>query len=264
MREDSGACPSKPGDSGKGVVYVVGAGPGDPELITIKGLRLIEIADVIVYDRLAPRELLRHAKKGAELVYAGKEPGFHAMSQDDINKLLLDRATRGLTVVRLKGGDPLVFGRGEEECLFLARHGVECIIVPGIPSFIGAAAYAMIPLTSRGYSSSFAVVTGKEAPEKGFTSVRLGDIARAVDTIIVLMGASRSPEIFEELIKVLGSNALGAVVINATRGDQVVIEGTLGELLHLARKGRIRNPAVIIVGKTVGLREKLCAESVES
>ena len=258
------ACSERPEEPGRGVVYIVGAGPGDPELITVKGLKLVTMADVIVYDRLAPRELLSYAKEGAELVYAGKEPGAHAMSQDEINKLLLDRAMKGLKVVRLKGGDPLVFGRGEEECMFLARHGVECVIVPGIPSFLGAAAYAMIPITSRGYSSSFAVVTGREAPEKGFTSVRLSDVARAVDTVIILMGASRSPEIFKELGEALGGNARGAVVINATRKDQVVIEGTLKELLSTAREGRIRNPAVIIVGKSVELREKLCPGSVES
>ncbi|MEB3859861.1 MAG: uroporphyrinogen-III C-methyltransferase [Desulfurococcales archaeon] len=241
----------------KGRVYIVGAGPGDPELITVKGLNLLRSADVIVYDRLAPKELLSHARKGAELIYAGKAPGAHSMSQEEINRLLLEKAKMGLTVVRLKGGDPLVFGRGEEECMFLVSHGIECHIVPGIPSFLGAAAYARIPLTSRGYSSSFAVVTGREAEDKGFKSVRLKDVARAVDTIIILMGASRSAEILGELAEVLGDNARGAIVMNATREDQLVLEGSLSELLELARKGAVKNPAVIIIGSPVSLRGKL-------
>ncbi|MEM0497758.1 MAG: uroporphyrinogen-III C-methyltransferase, partial [Acidilobaceae archaeon] len=152
----------------KGKVFIVGGGPGDPELITIKGLKLVREADVILYDRLCPVEVLKEAKPNAIKIYVGKEPGSHMYSQDDINRMLVEYASQGLNVVRLKGGDPLVFGRGEEECIYVVSHGIECIIIPGVSSFLAASANALAPLTSRGYSSSFAVTTGIEDPSKGF------------------------------------------------------------------------------------------------
>jgi uroporphyrin-III C-methyltransferase len=249
----------------QGKVVIVGAGPGDPELITVKGLKYLLQADVIVYDRLIPRELLDLAKPGAEKIYVGKEPGRHVMSQDEINRLLVRKAREGKLVVRLKGGDPYVFGRGEEECIFVQDHGVECEVVPGVPSFIGAAASACIPLTSRGVSSSFAVVTGREAedkPRRGM--VRLDEVAKSVDTVVVLMGATRSYEILNTIGRVVGYTKPAAAVINATMPSQEVIEGTIAELMQAAREGRIRNPAVIVVGDVVKLREKLCREPIRS
>ncbi len=242
----------------RGRVVIVGAGPGDPELITVKGLSRLMEADVIVYDRLVPQELLEVAKPGVELIYVGKEPGRHTLSQEEINKLLLRLACEGKTVVRLKGGDPFIYGRGEEECMFLLEHGVECEVVPGVPSFIAAAVYAGIPLTSRGLSSSFAVVTGTEAEGKKAGHVRLEDAARAVDVVVVLMGARRAAEILERIGRVRGFEAPAAAVMNATTPSQRVVTGTVGELVKAASRGLITNPAVIIVGETVKLRGKLC------
>ena len=239
-----------------GRVIIIGGGPGDPELITLKGLKYLMAADVVVYDRLAPRSLLKYCKKGVELIYAGKEPGKHTMTQDEINELLVAKAREGKLVVRLKGGDPYVLGRGEEECAYVKSHGVPCEVVPGIPSFIAAAVYAGVPLTSRGLASSFAVVPGREAEGKE-TRVNIRLVAKAVDVIVVLMGASEALRILSEVEEVRGPNELVAVVINATLEGQRVITGTISEVKKMAARGEIRNPAVIIIGRTVSLREKL-------
>ncbi|MDM7274924.1 MAG: uroporphyrinogen-III C-methyltransferase [Thermoprotei archaeon] len=243
----------------RGKVYIVGGGPGDPGLITVKGLKLIGEADVIVYDRLAPHEVLSEAKAGAIKIYAGKEPGGRGLSQEEINRILVEYASRGLTVVRLKGGDPLVLGRGEEECAFVIEHGIECEIIPGVSSFLAAAASSGVPLTSRGLSSSFAVVTGMEDPSKGFKSVDLAKIASSVDTIVILMGASRSAEILREVAGVRGYEELGVVVMRASMPDEKVLAGKLSDLIEAAERGEIVNPAVIIIGKTVRFREVLKA-----
>ncbi len=200
----------------RGRVVIVGAGPGDPELITVKGLKYLMQADVVVYDRLVPAELLELAPPGAERIYVGKEPGRHTMTQQEINELLVRKALEGKLVVRLKGGDPFIFGRGEEECMYAVSRGVECEVVPGVPSFVGASASACIPLTSRGVSSSFAVVTGREAEGKQSRSVRLEAVARSVDTVVVLMGAARSYEILDRIGSVVGYSKPAAVVIWAT------------------------------------------------
>ncbi|MEM1873921.1 MAG: uroporphyrinogen-III C-methyltransferase [Acidilobaceae archaeon] len=241
----------------RGRVYIVGGGPGDPELITVKGLKLVREADVILYDRLAPRGVLKEAKPGAVLVDVGKKPGGGGPSQEEINKMLVDYAMRGMLVVRLKGGDPYVFGRGEEECLFVKSHGIDCEVVPGVPSFIAAAARSGVPLTSRGLSSSFAVVTGQEDPGKGFKAVDLAKVASAVDVIVILMGVSRAREILEEIASVRGYQELAAVVIRATMESEKVIAGTIEDLIEASERGELENPAVIIVGRTVALREKL-------
>ncbi len=240
----------------KGRVYILGAGPGDPELITVKALKLLRGADVVVYDRLAPRELLGEAKKGAELVYVGKEPGRHAMSQEEINRLLYEKALEGKTVVRLKGGDPYIYGRGEEECLYLLERGVDCTVVPGIPSFIAAAVYAGIPLTSRGFASSFAVATGTEAREKKTRTVDLARIAASVDTVVVLMGARRAASILREIAVARGWEEKAAIVEQATTPEQRIVTGSIRELVAYAEEKGIKNPALIIVGRTVELWEK--------
>ncbi|KSW12004.1 uroporphyrin-III methyltransferase [Pyrodictium occultum] len=243
---------------GCGSVYIVGAGPGDPELITVKGLRLIEQADVVVYDRLVPRELLDHTKPGAELVYAGKKPGAHAMTQEEINRLLLKKACEGKTVVRLHGGDPYVFGRGEEECIYLRSHGVECEVVPGVTSAIAGAAYAGIPVTSRGLASSFAVATGKEAPGKPRRMVRYADIMKSVDTLVVLMGVGTLEKIVEEMLEGgIDPDLPVAVVENASTPRQRVVTGRLRDIAEKARRAGIQPPAVIVFGPTVKLRERL-------
>ena len=243
--------------AGEGRVVIVGGGPGDPGLITVKGLEYIKKADVIIYDRLAPHDILKHAKREAELIYAGKEPGRHHMTQDEINRLLVEKAREGKLVVRLKGGDPYTFGRGEEECMYVLEHGVRCEVVPGVPSYVGGLAYAGIPLTHRGMASSFAVVTGQEDPKKGFQAVRLEDVARSVDVLVILMGARRAAEIAERLLRVLPPETPAAVVMEATTPRQRTIAGTLRDLLDAARSGLIEPPALIVVGSTVSLRDKL-------
>jgi siroheme synthase len=171
--------------------------------------------------------------------------------------LLLDYATKGLTVVRLKGGDPFIFGRGEEECIYLISHGVECEIVPGISSFIAASARARSPVTSRGFSSSFAVITGIEDPAKGYKSIDVRKIAEAVDTIVILMGASVAEELLEKIASVRGFDEVGVIVMNATLPEEKIIYGSLRDLIESAKKGSVKNPAVIIIGPSVKLRERM-------
>ena len=240
----------------RGRVVIVGAGPGDPDLITVKGLNYLKKADVVVYDRLVPLELLSKVKSGAELIYVGKEPGRHIYTQDEINNLLYVKALEGGLVVRLKGGDPYNFGRGEEECIFLLERGVECIVVPGIPSYVGASVYSGIPLTSRGVSSSFAVITGREAEGKK-RRINIEGIAAVVDTLVILMGVSSLPDILGRVSKVVGWNRPAAVVMNATTRSQHTIVGDLKVLMNAWFEGRISNPAVIFVGEVVRLRDRL-------
>ena len=241
----------------KGKVYIVGGGPGDPELITVKGLKLVREADVILYDRLAPIDVLKEARPDAIKIYVGKEPGGRGLTQDEINKMLVDNALKGFKVVRLKGGDPFVFGRGEEECIYVTSHGIECEAIPGISSFLAASARAKAPLTSRGFSSSFAVVTGIEDPGKGFKSVDIRKIAEAVDTIVILMGASVAEELLKEVALIKGYDEAAVVVINATLPGERIIYGSLRDLVELAKMGLIENPAVIIIGSSVRLRERM-------
>lgn len=239
----------------QGKVYIVGAGPGDPELITLKGLEIIKKADVILYDRLIPKELLHHAKENCELIYVGKERGRHTYTQDEINKLMLDKVNEGKIVVRLKGGDPYIYGRGEEECMYLKKNGVECEVIPGISSLLAAPIYSGIPLTNRWYSSSFAVVTGEEAREKKRKRVKIRDIAPKVDTLVILMGTKRFPQIIKELSMVLNRNTPIGIVINTSTSKQRTIVTTLSEAFEISNE--VTPPAVIIVGNVVKLREVL-------
>ncbi|MGC9071515.1 MAG: uroporphyrinogen-III C-methyltransferase [Acidilobus sp.] len=244
----------------KGKVVIVGAGPGDPGLVTVKGLNAIREADVIIYDRLVPQDILREAKAGCELVFAGKAPGKHELEQEEINGILVERASRGLLVVRLKGGDPYTFGRGEEECEYALAHGVPCEVIPGVPSYVGASAYAGLPLAGRVYGSSFAVVTGHLAGEgREFEDylARLSELAEHVDNIVVLMGASTAVRVLEAVARGKGLQAPAAAVMNATTEGQVTISGTVKELIAEAKRGGIRNPAVIVVGPAALARGKL-------
>jgi uroporphyrin-III C-methyltransferase len=241
-----------------GKVYIVGTGPGDPELVTVKALRVIKEADVVVYDRLIPSEILVYARKDAELIYAGKRPGRHALCQEEINRLLYQKACSGKVVARLHGGDPYVFGRGEEECMYLLERGVSCEVVPGITSVIAGPAYAGIPVTSRGVASSFAAATGREAPGKERRQVYYGRIAKSVDTLVVVMGVGNLENIVQEMLDEGVSPQLPVAVIeNATTPQQRVVEGTLADIVEKAREAGVKPPAVIVFGEVVRLRRRL-------
>ncbi|WP_248927432.1 uroporphyrinogen-III C-methyltransferase [Paenibacillus hamazuiensis] len=242
----------------KGTVYLVGAGPGDPKLITIKGLEAIRRCDVIVYDRLASPRLLAHLKPGAEKIFVGKLPDKHMMKQEEINRLLVDLALQGKTVTRLKGGDPSVFGRVGEEAELLAEHGIPFEIVPGITSAIAVPAYAGIPVTHRDFTSSFSIVTGHEYKNKTYTSVNYENLAGASGTLIFLMGVANLETICSELLKWGKPPDTPVALIRwGTWMEQETITGTLADILEKVRAANFQSPAVTIVGKVVQLRDKL-------
>ncbi|WP_168118850.1 uroporphyrinogen-III C-methyltransferase [Paenibacillus sp. HB172176] len=243
----------------KGKVYLVGAGPGDPELITLKALRCIQTADVILYDRLVNPELLSHAKGDAELIYCGKLPGAHAMTQRAINDSLIHYASQGHIVVRLKGGDPYVFGRGGEEALELVSMGMAYETIPGITSAIGAGASADIPLTHRGVAASFACVTGNRC-NGDHEPVRWDLLAHSVDTLAVYMGVGQLEQISLELLK-HGKPSVTPVALieQGTTDKQRVITGTLGDIHNRAISMKVKNPALIIIGEVVLIRDRLAA-----
>ncbi len=242
----------------EGIVYLVGAGPGDPGLITAKGLRCIRKADVIVYDRLIPKRLLQEAPASAELIYVGKSPDGHTLKQDEINELLVEKAAQGLTVTRLKGGDPFVFGRGGEEAALLADHHILFEIVPGITSAVAVPAYAGIPVTHCGLSSSFTVVTGHEDPEKAESDLDWPALARGKSTLIFLMGMGNLAKITKRLIAEGLSPATPAAIIQQGAGArQRTLVATAGSLVSEAERGGFTHPAIIVIGETVSLREQL-------
>ena len=242
-----------------GTVYIVGAGPGDPELITVKAMRRIQSADVILYDRLANTELLGYARHDVKLVYCGKAPNAHAMPQDQINEALIAYALEGSNVVRLKGGDPFVFGRGGEEAMALAAKGIAYEVVPGITSAIGAAAAAGIPVTHRDFASSFACVTGSRC-HGDKSPVRWDLLAHSVDTLAIYMGVSQLGYIREELLKNGKAAATPVALIErGTTAQQRTIVGTLDNIHKLAITMKLSNPALIIVGEVVRVREQLLA-----
>ncbi len=237
-----------------GKVYIVGAGPGDPELLTLKAYKIIKDADVIIYDRLVNKEILNFAKKDCELIYAGKSREKKEMSQEEINSLLVKKAKEKDVVVRLKGGDPFIFGRVFEEMLALKKNNIPFEIIPGITSAIAAAEVALIPITERRYSSSILIVTGQEA-DKDEKRVDFSKIN--ADTIIILMGVKNLEKIVNELKKFKDENTPVAIVENATLKNQRIITGTLKNIVEMARKENVKPPAVIIVGEVVKLREEL-------
>ncbi|MFZ3577474.1 uroporphyrinogen-III C-methyltransferase [Virgibacillus sp. DJP39] len=236
-------------------VYLVGAGPGDPDLITVKGLKAIQKADVILYDRLINDELLSHAPNYAELVYCGKSPNQHSLTQEKINDLLCFYASQGKVVTRLKGGDPFIFGRGGEEAEVLAKRGIPFEIVPGITSGSAAPAYAGIPLTHRNYSSSVAFVSGVTKTGEELDKY-WEHLAKGVDTLCVYMGVKNLPDICEQLIR-HGRNPSTpiALVHWGTTESQQTVTGTLETIIEKASK--MKNPSMIIIGEVVTLREKL-------
>ena len=233
-------------------VYLVGAGPGDPELITVKGRRVLEIADCILYDHLANPDLLACAPPSAERIYVGKKKADHALSQEDICALLVDRGRRGLNVVRLKGGDPFLFGRGGEEAEALADAGIPFEVVPGVTSPLGIAAYTGVPLTHRDHTSVVTFITGHDVEKIDWSKVGTSD------TLVVFMGLSHFDEIASRLIAAGRAPATPAMVVRwGSRPDQEVITGNLENLPGLIHAHALKPPATIIVGEVVALRDKL-------
>ncbi|WP_127586180.1 uroporphyrinogen-III C-methyltransferase [Paenibacillus koleovorans] len=242
----------------RGKVYLVGAGPGDPKLITVRGLEAIERADAIVYDRLANPRLLRHAKPGAELHFVGKLPDKHMMKQEDINKLLVELARQGKVVTRLKGGDPSVFGRVGEEAEELADADIPFEIVPGITSSIAVPVYAGIPVTHRDFTSSFAIVTGHEYPNKTYSGVHWDKLSTATGTLIFLMGVANIEAICSRLMEHGKPPETPAAVIRmGTWMEQQTLTGTVATIAEQVKLSGMQSPAIIIVGEVVKLREKL-------
>ncbi|WP_210137584.1 uroporphyrinogen-III C-methyltransferase [Staphylococcus sp. GDH8C109P] len=234
-----------------GKVFLVGAGPGDPDLITVKGKKSIEAADIILYDRLVNPELLEYASITAQLIYCGKNPNHKSVSQVDTNQLLVDLAQEGHTITRLKGGDPFVYGRGGEEAEVLAANNISFEIVPGITAGIAAPAYAGIPVTHRDYSSSVAFVTGVIDKDEYWRHLALGP-----ETLCIYMGVKKLPEIVELLTKNgRNKNTPVALVHMGTSKLQKTVVGTLDTIVHGAKD--IENPAMIIVGEVVKLRNRI-------
>lgn len=240
-----------------GKVYLVGAGPGDPDLITVKGLRCLQSADVILYDRLVNPELLKQAREGSKLVYCGKLPNYHTMKQETINHFLVKYAKKGLQVVRLKGGDPFVFGRGGEEAEECRKNEVPFEIVPGITSGIAASAYAGIPVTHRTLSKSFAFITGHQAGDVA-AEHQWSHLAKAVDTICVYMGVSHLSTIAKQLIQNGKSAQTPIALIHwGTLHDQKTVVGTLETIVDRVREAQISNPSMIVIGEVVSLHNRL-------
>jgi uroporphyrin-III C-methyltransferase len=240
-----------------GKVFLVGAGPGDPKLLTIKALELLQNAKNIVYDRLISKEILALIPKNAEKIYVGKESGRHAVPQDKITELLVKMALEGKDVVRLKGGDPFIFGRGGEEAESLAENGIDFEIIPGVSSSVVAPMYAGIPLTHRDYASSVAIVTGHQAGE-GKRNIEWTKIVNAVDTVVILMGIESLPTLVDKLIiGGIDSSKPVAIIEKGTLNQQRTITGTINSIVNDAKKADIKPPAVIVIGEVVKLSRKL-------
>ena len=238
-------------------VIIAGAGPGDLELITVKALKAIQNADVILYDRLINEELLREASENAILIYCGKKPKQHALIQQEINEQLVKYALKGLKVLRLKGGDPFVFGRGAEEAEVLADAGIPFEIVPGITSGIAAAAYAGIPVTHRELSSSFAIVTGHMKNEEE-DAIKWKNLAQGVDTLAIYMGVQNLPYIVSQLLLYGKNEETPVALVNwGTYGKQRTVTGTLSTIIQVVQAEKIENPSMIIVGEVVKMHEKI-------
>jgi uroporphyrin-III C-methyltransferase len=251
----SQSCAVSQGLDKPGKVYLVGAGPGDPGLMTVRGLQLLRGADVVVYDQLVNPVLLEETPVDAERIYVGKQAGRHSIGQNEINEVLINYALHGHQVVRLKGGDPFVFGRGGEEAEALADAGISFEIVPGVSSAVAVPAYAGIPLTHRNYASSFAVVTGHEAI-KSKSSVDWSKLATAVDTLAILMGLHHLPVIVANLVAAGRSpDTRVALIQQGTTEQQKTVIGTLANIVD--KSSALKAPALIVVGDVVGLAQKL-------
>lgn len=245
------------GVSKKGKVFIIGAGPGEPGLITLRGAECIGQADVVVYDYLANEEFLRRARKDVRLIYVGKKGGDHTLPQGEINRILADEARKGLTVARLKGGDPFIFGRGGEEAEVLHEAGIPFEVVPGVTSAIAVPAFAGIPLTHRGYTSTVAFVTGHEDPTKAKSDIDWKALA-GIGTLVFLMGVKNLENIARNLIG--GGKAPGtpaALIRWGTTPGQQTLTGTLADIAATAKKQGFKPPSILVVGEVVALRPKL-------
>ena len=239
-------------------VYLVGAGPGDPGLITVKGKACIEASDVIIYDYLAAPALLNHARETAEIIYVGKQAGDHTLSQDEINALIVDKCKSNATVCRLKGGDPFIFGRGGEEAEVLVAEGIPFEVVPGVTSAVAAAAYAGIPLTHRKLAATLAFVTGHEDPHKEQSNIDWESLSRGIGTLVFFMGVKNLPHITQKLIaNGKAPNTPVALIRWGTTPGQQTVTGTLANIAERVKQAGLKAPAIIVVGEVVRLRESL-------
>jgi len=239
----------------EGKVYLVGAGPGDPELLSIRAMKILEKANVVLYDRLVSKAILRLIPKQAEKIYVGKHLDKRHITQDKIDEILIREAREGKVVVRLKGGDPFTFGRGGEEAEVLRGAGIQFEVVPGITSALAVPAYAGIPLTHRKYASSLAIVTGHEDPTKPRSRVNWEKLATSVDTIVVLMGVKTLGNIVRRLIKGGRDPKMSiAIIERGTTTSQRVTIGTLGNIVQKAKNRGVKAPALIVIGDVVRLR----------
>jgi len=239
-----------------GKVYLVGAGPGDPKLITLRAVELIKKADVVLYDRLVSKKILSMIPKRAVSIYVGRAVGDDTTHQDSTNELMVKYAKLKKSVVRLKGGDPIIFGRGGEEAEFLKSFNVKYEIIPGITSGIGSATYAGIPLTHRQFASSVVFVTGHEDPEKKSDVVKWKKLAKSVDTIVIMMGLSRIGMISKKLIDGgMDKDMPVAVIQNGTTSQQKMIRGTISNITNKIKRNKIKPPTNIIIGRVVDLSD---------
>ncbi|WP_413826154.1 uroporphyrinogen-III C-methyltransferase [Methanobrevibacter sp. UBA337] len=231
-------------------VQIIGAGPGDPDLITLKAVKALKKANVIIYDRLANEKILKYAPSDAKLVYVGKKAGKHYKKQPEINQIIVDNAKKYDNVIRLKGGDPFVFGRGGEEILELIKNDIDFEVIPGVTSAIGAPTSLNLPITHRAIATSFTVVTGHEDPTKKDKQVHWDYTA---DTLIILMGIGNIKSNTKEIMKYRDSNTPACVIENGTLPEENVIFGTLG---NIAEK-KIHTPAILIIGNVIKIYKKI-------
>ena len=239
-----------------GKVYLVGAGPGDPKLITLRAVELIKKADVVLYDRLVSKKILAMIPKRAVSIYVGRAVGDDTTHQENTNELMVKYAQLKKSVVRLKGGDPIIFGRGGEEAEFLKSFNVKYEIIPGITSGIGSATYAGIPLTHRQFASSVVFVTGHEDPEKKTEVVKWKKLAKSVDTIVIMMGLSRIEVISRKLIEGgMDKNMPVAVIQNGTTSKQKMVKGTISNIANKIKRNQMKPPTNIIIGRVVDLSD---------
>jgi uroporphyrin-III C-methyltransferase len=242
----------------KGKVFICGAGPGDPKLITIRAIEALNNCDVVLYDRLVCKDIIDQIPVKSEKIYVGRSIGDSTTHQDITNDLMVKYAKSGKRVVRLKGGDPFIFGRGAEEAEFLFKHNIQFEIIPGITSAIGSAAYAGIPLTHRRFASSIAIVTGHEDPKKRESTVKWDTLAKTVNTIVILMGVEKLEYISHKLIKAgMSKESDVAIIENGTTKKQRIVKGNLSNIVEKAQEKEMKSPAIIIIGKVVSLQEKL-------
>ena len=240
-----------------GKVYLVGAGPGDPKLLTVKAAELLKEADVVFYDRLVGEEILKLAPERAEKIYVGKRTGKHEVPQDKITELIIEKAQSGGKIVRLKGGDPFVFGRGGEEAEALVEKGIEFEVVPGISSSVAAPMYAGIPLTHREYAASVAIITGHRAGDAE-KPINWAKIAESVDTMVILMGIESLDRIANKMLEGgVSPNKPVAIIESGTYPQQRTLIDSLGNIVKEAEKKQIKPPAVIVIGEVANLGRKL-------